>query len=187
MIVQSNLVSARLGALASTGILQLEPGSTNTIPDRVRFSLDVRAPSDATVETVEAQLREDFEFISKGQGPDGYAEPAAASLPVSVKWTTDSHSPAVHFHNDCIDMVRKSAEAVLGDPSLCRGMTSGAGHDSVYTSRRCPTSMIFVPSRNGVSHHPEEWTSPEDCALGAEVLCQSILRYDQYVNQRSRA
>lgn len=62
-------------------------------------------------------------------------------------------------------------------------MTSGAGHDSVYTSKRCPTSMIFVPSRNGISHHPEEWTSPEDCALGAEVLCQSVLRYDRKMSQ----
>lgn len=39
--------------------------------------------------------------------------------------------------------------------------------------------MIFVPSNNGVSHHPEEWTSNEDCALGAVVLCQSVVSYDQ--------
>ena len=179
MIVQSNAVSARLGALASTGILQLEPGSTNTIPDRVRFSLDVRAHSDTIVETVEAQLKEDFESISKGQGPNDNLESATASQPVSTKWTTDANSPAVYFHHDCVNTVQMSAEAILGDASLCREMTSGAGHDSVYTNRRCPTSMIFVPSRNGVSHHPEEWTSPEDCALGAEVLCHSVIRYDR--------
>lgn len=175
MIVQSNLVSARHGALASTGILKLEPGSTNTIPDRVRFSLDVRAAEDETVEKVVAQLKGDFEAISRGEG----SEPAAASKPVGVDWTMDSDSPAVHFHEDCVGAVWASAEGVLGDAALCRYMTSGAGHDSVYTSRWCPTSMIFVPSRDGISHHPTEWTSPEDCALGAEVLCHSVVRYDR--------
>lgn len=112
-------------------------------------------------------------------------------MPLSVHWTTDFVSPAVLFHPDCIDAVRASARSVLegrGDDNqqglLFRDMTSGAGHDSVYTSKRCPTSMIFVPSRNGVSHHPEEWTSAEDCALGAEVLCQSVLRYDRLMAGR---
>lgn len=180
MIVQSNLVSARHGALASTGILKLEPGSTNTIPDRVRFSLDVRAPSDTTVSAVIAQLKEDFEAISNGKGPSDGLEPAAASKPVSTSWAMDADLPAVHFHEDCVGAVQASAEGILGGAALCREMTSGAGHDSVYTNRWCPTSMIFVPSRNGVSHHPEEWTSPEDCALGAEVLCHSVVRYDRY-------
>lgn len=186
MIVQSNVVSMRLGALASTGILELEPGSTNTIPDRVRFSLDIRAPSDTTVEAVESQLREDFDAISNGHGLNGHPKAEIASMPVRVEWTTDSNSPAVHFHEDCIHAIQKSAEAILGDASLLRDMTSGAGHDSVYTSRRCPTSMIFVPSKNGVSHHPEEWTSPDDCALGGEVLCHSIIRYDQHIGRASR-
>ncbi len=75
--------------------------------------------------------------------------------------------------------MRASAESVLGTAALAREMTSGAGHDSVYASRRCPTSMIFVPCRNGVSHNPEEYASPEDCAIGAEVLCQSVVRYDR--------
>lgn len=182
MIVQSNLVSAKLGGLASTGILKLEPGSTNTIPDRVRFSLDVRAPLDSTVEAIVAQLKEDFEAISNGKGPNDQLDPAAASRPVSTSWTMDSDSPAVHFHKDCVSAVQASAEGILGHASLCREMTSGAGHDSVYTNRWCPTSMIFVPSRNGVSHHPTEWTSPEDCALGAEVLCHSVVRYDWYAS-----
>jgi acetylornithine deacetylase/succinyl-diaminopimelate desuccinylase-like protein len=44
--------------------------------------------------------------------------------------------------------------------------------------------MIFVPSKNGVSHNPEEYTSPEDCALGAEVLCQSVLRFDKMIAEK---
>lgn len=58
-------------------------------------------------------------------------------------------------------------------------MTSGAGHDSVMTSLNVPTSLIFVPSRDGVSHNPREYTSPSDCAMGAQVLLGAILRYDR--------
>lgn len=187
MIAHSNRVAARHSALASTGILTLSPGSVNTVPGNVRFSLDVRAAADEAVEAVEAELRRDFATLARGGSvwgetpPPAGRQPLPLPLPLSVGWTTDFVSPAVLFHGDCISAVRAAARSVLGDDSLYRDMTSGAGHDSVYASKRCPTSMIFVPSRNGVSHHPEEWTSPEDCALGAEVLCQSVLRYDRMV------
>lgn len=177
MITHSHRIAAKHGALASTGILTLSPGSVNTVPGDVRFSLDVRAPADKTAAAVEADLKRDFEMLAGTQ--DSSLDGIQQGLPVSVGWTTDFVSPAVLFHKDCIAAVRAAAQAVLGEERLYRDMTSGAGHDSVYASKRCPTSMIFVPSRNGVSHHPEEWTSPEDCALGAEVLCQSVLRYDR--------
>lgn len=181
MITHSNRIASQHSALASTGILTLAPGSVNTVPGNVRFSLDIRAAANETVEAVEAELKRDFASLARGGSVNGEASPAASEqrLPLSVNWTTDFVSPAVLFHQDCISAVRAAASSVLGDDSLYRNMTSGAGHDSVYTSKRCPTSMIFVPSKNGVSHHPEEWTSPEDCALGAEVLCQSVLRYDR--------
>lgn len=184
MITHSNRVAAKHAALASTGILTLSPGSVNTVPGDVRFSLDVRAAADTTVEAVEAELKRDFAILAKGGSLGDNELAVATGLPLSVNWTTDFVSPAVLFHQDCIDSVRASAKSVLGGEGLYRDMTSGAGHDSVYTSKRCPTSMIFVPSRNGVSHHPEEWTSPEDCALGAEVLCQSVLRYDRLLARR---
>lgn len=56
---------------------------------------------------------------------------------------------------------------------------SGAGHDSVFTSKRVPTSMIFVPCKDGLSHHPEEYCSADDCATGASVILQSVIRYDR--------
>lgn len=157
----------------------------NTVPGQVRFSLDVRAAADEIVETVEAELKRDFAILAEGGSVDDAPSSQGSQqlLPLSVTWTTDFESPAVLFHEDCIESVRAAAKSVLGDDRLYRDMTSGAGHDSVYTSKRCPTSMIFVPSRNGISHHPEEWTSPEDCALGAEVLCQSVLRYDRKTSQ----
>ncbi|KAL7622482.1 hypothetical protein AAE478_007988 [Parahypoxylon ruwenzoriense] len=180
LIAHSHRVATVHSALASTGILTLSPGSTNTIPGHVRFALDIRSPSDATVNAVEADLKQDFAALAVGKDIGGLSNYfSTRGLPLRVEWRTDSDSPATIFHPDCIAAVRASAEAVVGSSELIRDMTSGAGHDSVYASRRCPTSMIFVPSRNGVSHNPEEYTSPEDCAVGAAVLLQSVLRYDR--------
>jgi beta-ureidopropionase / N-carbamoyl-L-amino-acid hydrolase len=58
--------------------------------------------------------------------------------------------------------------------STCR-MTSGAGHDAQMMSRICPSAMIFVPSKNGISHNPAEFTMPEDLEYGANVLLNSVL------------
>jgi acetylornithine deacetylase/succinyl-diaminopimelate desuccinylase-like protein len=61
-------------------------------------------------------------------------------------------------------------------------MKSGAGYDPVWTSKVVKTSVVFVPpSRNGTSHNPAEFTSPEDCALGAQILLQAVLRHDESV------
>lgn len=150
------------------------------MPGFASFSLDVRAPGDETVEIVEADLRRDFAKLARGEDVGGLLhEGTPSEVSCEVSWRIDSASPAVRFDPVCIAAVRASAVAVTGGEGLVREITSGAGHDSVYASRRCPTSMIFVPSRDGVSHHPEEYTGPADCAVGAEVLLQSVLRFDR--------
>lgn len=179
LITHSHRLATKHSALASTGILTLTPGSTNTIPGYVSFALDVRAPADSTVDAMEADLKRDFAALAAGENVGGLLDGATRGKPLEVSWRTDSVSPAIRFHPDCIAAVRASAGAVTGDEKLVRDMSSGAGHDSVYASRHCPTSMIFVPSVNGVSHNPEEYTSPEHCAIGAEVLMQSVLRFDR--------
>jgi len=182
MIVYSHRAAAKRGALASTGILQLKPGSTNTVPGSVDFSLDIRSPDDHIVEEVEKDCREVFSALAAGENIDGLNDhftPSSKSCEVS--WILDTHSPATKFHSDCISCVESAALSLFGDDTevLTKPMTSGAGHDSVYTSKRVPTTMIFVPSRDGVSHNPVEYTKPEDCAMGAQVLMQAILRYDR--------
>ncbi|CAK7218204.1 hypothetical protein SBRCBS47491_003430 [Sporothrix bragantina] len=188
MIVHAQHLAATKGALASTGILTALPGSTNTVPGHVRLSLDIRAPLDATVDELEEALRQDFVALSRGEATAFVDAPPDVGRPLILSWQTDTVSPATRFHADCIAAVSNAALSVLATSdaslyespsSLIREITSGAGHDSVYASRHCPTSMIFVPCRDGVSHNPTEYCSPEDCALGAEVLCQAVLRYDQ--------
>ena len=182
MILFSHRAATRLGARASTGILVLEPGSTNTVPGYVRFSLDIRSPDDKIVDAVEAECKKAFEAMAAGEDVDGLNHDYTPGLPCTVSFKTDSVSPAVKFHDDCISCVRSASEGLFGADkmdAMTKEMVSGAGHDSVYTSYVCPTSMIFIPCRDGVSHNPREYSTPEDCALGAQVLMQAVLRYDK--------
>ncbi|KAL4932556.1 uncharacterized protein BDV17DRAFT_300677 [Aspergillus undulatus] len=168
MVVASNEVAKRHGALASTGILKIpENSSTNTIVSEVSFTLDIRHPDDSVVRAVENECLKAFQRISTEDGKG-----------VSLQWTVDTDSPAVKFHDDCTKSIRNAASGLVGEQGWM-DMTSGAGHDSVYTSRHCPTAMIFVPCKDGVSHHPTEFCAEEDCALGAQALLESVVDYDR--------
>ncbi|KAK1566303.1 hydantoinase/carbamoylase family amidase [Colletotrichum navitas] len=173
MIASSNAIAKKLGALASTGVIKIPRGSsTNTIISDVTFTLDVRHPEDAVVEEVQQQCLRSFEEIAKQDGRG-----------VELRWTLDTDSPAVKFDKECIQAVEDAANGLVG-PDGWLPLTSGAGHDSVYTSKRCPTTMIFVPCKDGVSHHPEEYCSPADCANGAQTLLEAVVSYDQLRESR---
>ncbi|KAH9815346.1 N-carbamoyl-L-amino acid hydrolase [Teratosphaeria destructans] len=193
MILASHKIASKHGALASTGILNLKPGSTNTVPGFVQFSLDIRSPLDETVDTVEAECKAAFSALAAGENlmsiNDG-CTPSSRSC--TVNWQTDFVSPATHFHGDNINCVLEAGRDLCGNAEVSdkdigswgKLMTSGAGHDSVYTNKRCPTSMIFVPCRDGVSHNPAEYCSPAACADGANVLLGAVLRYDHLRHTR---
>lgn len=187
MILFSHRTAAAHGALASSGILTLKPGSTNTVPGSVSFSLDIRAPQDKTVELVEEACKRAFSAIAAGENIDGIQDGCAPSdRHCTVSWRTDSISPAINFHDDCIQCVTDASKDLFGDrvADLTKRMVSGAGHDSVYTSKRVPTSMLFIPCRDGVSHNPAEYSTAEDCAIGAQVLTGAVVRYDRLRAER---
>ncbi|KAJ4353100.1 SET domain-containing protein 5, partial [Neurospora sp. IMI 360204] len=162
------------------GVSDLSPESSR---EAVKFSLDIRSPSDHTLVSFESRLRKKFDVIAAER-------PGFSGLPCSVTWQEDTNSPSQGFDEGCIKAVKESALSVLGAETgdieqalrlVNTHMVSGAGHDSVNTAKRCPTSMIFVPSKGGLSHHPEEFTSEEDCVRGAQVLLESVLRFDREV------
>lgn len=151
MIAASNAVAQRHGALASTGVIRVpDNASTNTVASEVVFTLDIRHPRDEVVHAVQEECLAAFESVA---GEDGKG--------VSFDWTMETDSAAVKFDEGCLQAVRVAADGLVGKDKWME-MASGAGHDSVYASRWCPTAMIFVPCRDGVSHHPEEYCRPED-------------------------
>jgi len=169
MILHSHRLATNHSCLASTGILTVTPGSTNTVPGTVQFSLDIRAGEDDRLLRLEDQLKADFDKIARNEAVDDLNEGAIIGKGCDVHWALDAPSEGIDFDEDCFRCVEDSARNLVrnlvGDEyeNLTQAMISGAGHDSVFTSKRVPTSMIFVPCRDGVSHNPVEYTSPENC------------------------
>lgn len=159
MIVAANSIAKRLNGLTTTGIFTQEPGTVNTMAHTVKFTLDVRHVENDVLAKMVQECEAEFLRISCEESEKG----------CEVEWELLVDSPAVEFNSDCIAAVEQSAADVcstLPPPKsggkLWRDMISGAGHDSCYTNQRCPTSMIFTPTRQGISHNPTEYCSPED-------------------------
>jgi N-carbamoyl-L-amino-acid hydrolase len=141
------------------GFLDARPGSMNTVPGRLEVTVDIRHPSkqgyDAMVTGLDAIVRKSCDEI------DLRAE-------VDCFWT----SPGVDFAEPCLASLR-SAVATLGYPSM--EMVSGAGHDACLLAPIAPTAMLFVPSRDGISHNEAEYTAPDEVEAGANVLLHALL------------
>lgn len=115
----------------STGILTVKPGSTNTVPGFVQFSLDMRCRQDATLLKLEEALKRDFAQIASGEDVEGLNAKGTKGRGCTVDWKLDTVSPATKFHGDCIQCVEDSAKDMLGTNcgAQLQRMTSGAGHD----------------------------------------------------------
>ncbi|KIW22507.1 uncharacterized protein PV07_12387 [Cladophialophora immunda] len=200
-------IAESLKGLATVGIMNVSPGSVNTVPGQVEMSLDLRNPLDRGLKRMVNKIEEFIQLVNDGDHMDPYdakqgagknirASTASPSERVSrlkdnpltkirVGMKEDFSSDAITFNHEAIKCIEESALAVLGgDASKLQKMTSGAGHDSVCTNVHCPTGMIFVPCKDGVSHNPSEWCEEEDCAVGANVLLHSVLRMDRLRKER---
>lgn len=163
--VRDTALSTGLG-VATVGVITSDTSSQATIPAGVTFIVDIRCSTDTQVNQLSTAIFASFDAII-------LAENNATTYTITRDWGL----PESKFHPHCIASVRAAASALVGETQIMH-MKSRAGHDSAWTSRVCPTSMIFVPSKDGISHNPNEYTSPEQCALGAQVLLDAVLGYD---------
>ena len=145
--------------VGTVGFVEVGPNSRNVVPGSVRLQIDMRHPSEAGLDRMETALQD---AVRK----------AGANAELRRIW---SKTP-VAFEPSIVGAVRDSAEA-LGYSAT--DVVSGAGHDAAHIATITPTAMIFVPSKDGLSHNEAEYTSPEECARGAEVLFQTILELDR--------
>lgn len=168
IISAANDVAVKYDGLATTGMLSLQPGSINTVAKSVTFSMDIRHMDNGELDKMEKDLRERCDEIAG----------AKTSRGTKVKWEPLFGNGAVVFHDQCTSAVRAAAQAAVGD-ALVRDIYSGAGHDSCLTALHCPTGMIFIPCLDGLSHNPEEFSTPEDCSLGTQVLFDAVMAFDK--------
>ncbi|OBT49034.1 hypothetical protein VE00_00037 [Pseudogymnoascus sp. WSF 3629] len=118
MISHSHVLASEFSSLASTGVLTLKPGSTNTVPGEVTFSLDIRSGADSQLMLLEENLKQDFETIAKDELLPGMIRTGIKGRGCSVEWQLDSTSTATAFDADCIRCISDSAEAVAMDAGI---------------------------------------------------------------------
>src|SRR6266481_4600414 len=146
-------------ARLTIGFIETLPGSPNTVPGRLRFTVDIRHPDAA----VYGGLREEVNRLAR-------AALGRHALAGDIRCVWEA--PGVSFDPTCVAAVR-SATAALGFNSL--EMVSGAGHDSCNVSAVVPTAMVFVPCAGGLSHNEAESALPGDLEAGANVLLHAML------------
>lgn len=147
----------------TTGEIICHPNVHTVIPDFVEFSLDARHEDPKVIEEVVKII----ESIPK--------EIVGCTTDYQVAWTRDT----VYYDEKLVELVQESVNE-LGYSN--QRINSGAGHDAQFVSYMIPTTMIFVPSKDGHSHCEPEFTSTEQCTMGASVLLNAILKRDQILD-----
>jgi N-carbamoyl-L-amino-acid hydrolase len=141
----------------TVGRFDVEPGSPNTVPARVLFTIDLRHPETATLDRLSARIAPLCRENARG---------CAVTVQQTSATAPTVFDPAVI---ETIDRWRRD----LGFAGL--DMVSGAGHDAVYLAHVCPTGMIFVPCASGISHNESESANPTDLAAGTKVLTAALV------------
>jgi N-carbamoyl-L-amino-acid hydrolase len=146
-------------ACATVGMLDVYPNSRNVIPGRVAFTIDFRHPDDAVLEKMDRLMRAGVNQIASDIGLECELEQIFYYAPIA-------------FDKSCIEAVRIGTEA-HGYSS--RDIVSGAGHDACYLAGVAPTSMVFIPCIDGISHNEIEDVKPEWITAGANVVLSAML------------
>lgn len=145
-------------AVVTTGRWTVEPGQPSVVPGLARFSLDLRHPDLAVRDRLLDGVHRICAAVAERHG-------------VEVDVVRDKDEEPATMDGRLLDVCRDAAERC---GATWRRMPSGAGHDSQLMASRVPTAMVFVPSVEGRSHTPAEYTSPEDCVRGASVLATAL-------------
>jgi N-carbamoyl-L-amino-acid hydrolase len=165
VLAVNQIVRSYEGAQVGTvGIIEAFPGAGNVIPGVVTLNLEMRDLSSEKIWMIYGEIE------AKGK-----SLAAEAGIEISITHQDVASKPAIADQG--IRKIIEDQSKVLGFSTL--SLPSGAGHDAQEMARIAPMGMIFIPSKDGVSHAPNEYSSPEDIANGANVLLQVILNLDK--------
>jgi hydantoinase/carbamoylase family amidase len=146
--------------VGTVGVVRVAPGAINVVPGEVALDVDIRDADLDAREAVTAAVIDQAEDIAARRGLQLTTSPIVDDMPVG-----------------CSPLVVEAAEAAARALDVpWRRMVSGAYHDAMIVGARVPIGMLFVPSRGGVSHHPDEYTAPEECERGVRALAGTLAR-----------
>jgi N-carbamoyl-L-amino-acid hydrolase len=156
----ANAKSGGVDTVATVGTVGVHPGAVNSVPSRVTLMLDIRDTDVARRDGVMQAFHADIAEIEKKRGVKVSEELINADQPAQ----SSAH-------------IVETIEAVCNEEGVSyKKMVSRAYHDSNFMARVAPIAMIFIPCREGVSHRPDEYSTPEAIALGARVLALTLAR-----------
>jgi N-carbamoyl-L-amino-acid hydrolase len=159
-------MSHQPNAVGAVGQVKVFPNSRNVIPGKVVFTVDIRSPEQAKLDTMKGEVMR-------------AAHAVAAELGLGCAIEEVGHFDPVTFDADLVKIVRQSSEN-LGLSHM--DIVSGAGHDACWVNRVAPTVMIMCPCVDGLSHNEAENISPEWAAAGTDVLLHAVLDVAEVVS-----
>jgi allantoate deiminase len=146
------------GTVGTVGEIEVDPGLINAIAAQVRFSLDIRGP-----------VEDAYRGVAREIG--AFAEQAAAARGMTAEYRERQSIPPTPMDDRIVGALEEATKAT-GEAYM--RMHSGAAHDTMCVADRVPTAMVFVPCKDGISHHPAEDAHPADAALVAEIILEAI-------------
>lgn len=164
LTVKVRQIAEEIGGVqvGTVGVINPKPNLINVVPAQVQMTVDLRNVDEDKLKFSEKLLKQSIEEICKTEG-------------VKIETQSLARFEPVKFNSELVDLVASSAKD-LG--LTVKKMNSGAGHDAQMMARICPAAMIFVPSKDGISHNPKEHTEAEDLKVGAEVLFHVIQKLE---------
>ncbi|KAA9024213.1 M20 family metallo-hydrolase [Niallia endozanthoxylica] len=149
------------GTVATVGVMNIHSGAMNVIPGEVELKVDIRSISSESRQRVIDHL---YQVISQIED----------TRQLDIHSTVISSEEPVLLSQKVIDTLTRISEEKTLPYEV---MQSGAGHDAMNMAKLCPTGLIFIPSVDGLSHHPDEYTDMDDVLLGIDLLEDVILYY----------
>ncbi|MCG7346445.1 Zn-dependent hydrolase [Sporosarcina sp. ACRSL] len=144
--------------VATVGQISVKPGGVNVIPGEVEFTLDLRAIDEAIRDAVETNIK-------------ATAEQVCLKRDVVLNIEHLQRIKPVPCSNSIQEVIREACRKTGVEPIT---LPSGAGHDGMQFNE-WPIGMIFIRSKDGISHNPAEWSSKEDCGKGTKILYETVL------------
>ncbi len=158
ILAAESLAKSQLPLVITVGKIQIHPGASNSVPQTTTFTIDLRHPENAARRLALDELREKFASIAEKRS-------------LGFHWQPVQDNDATPCDPELTNYLLESLSATTGSR---RSLTSGAGHDGVAVSKICPIAMLFIRCRDGLSHHPDEHTSPEDIGTGIAILTEFL-------------
>jgi len=153
-------IAEKNGTVATVGSIDVKPGATNIVPEKVKFTVDIRSKEYKSIGRVKDKILKDLQILIDTN----------EAMSFNIDTMLDIHP--VEMSEEINDYFKEKSEVENYTYEI---MTSGAGHDAMIMGSLTDVGLIFVPSKNGRSHCPEEWTDYEDLQKGIEIIYKTIL------------